>query len=46
MSSFAKEGSECLNPFVGAYNFGPSLEANRSVRHLVEEALRYWPDIG
>jgi CDP-glucose 4,6-dehydratase len=26
-----------------AFNFGPHLEANRSVRELVEEALRHWP---
>jgi CDP-glucose 4,6-dehydratase len=26
-----------------AFNFGPALEANRSVRALVEEALRHWP---
>jgi CDP-glucose 4,6-dehydratase len=26
-----------------AFNFGPQLEANCSVRELVEEALRYWP---
>jgi CDP-glucose 4,6-dehydratase len=26
-----------------AFNFGPQLEANRSVRELVEEALGHWP---
>jgi CDP-glucose 4,6-dehydratase len=26
-----------------AFNFGPQLEANRSVRELVEEALLHWP---
>lgn len=26
-----------------AFNFGPQLEANRSVQALVEEALRHWP---
>jgi CDP-glucose 4,6-dehydratase len=26
-----------------AFNFGPSLEANRSVRELLEEALQHWP---
>ena len=26
-----------------AFNFGPALEANRSVRELVEAALQYWP---
>ncbi len=27
----------------GAYNFGPSLEANRPVGQLVEEVLKHWP---
>jgi CDP-glucose 4,6-dehydratase len=31
------------NPFAGAFNFGPSLEANRSVRELIAQALRHWP---
>jgi CDP-glucose 4,6-dehydratase len=26
-----------------AFNFGPALEANRSVRELVEAALQHWP---
>jgi CDP-glucose 4,6-dehydratase len=26
-----------------AFNFGPQLESNRSVRELVAEALRHWP---
>jgi CDP-glucose 4,6-dehydratase len=26
-----------------AFNFGPQLEANRSVRELVTAALRHWP---
>jgi CDP-glucose 4,6-dehydratase len=26
-----------------AFNFGPSLEANRSVQELIESALRHWP---
>lgn len=28
---------------VGAFNFGPSLEANRCVRELIEAALCHWP---
>lgn len=28
-----------------AFNFGPALEANRSVRALVAEALRHWPGL-
>jgi len=31
------------NPFCSAFNFGPSLESNRSVRQLIEEGLKYWP---
>ena len=31
------------NPFCGAFNFGPNLEANRSVKELVEEGLKHWP---
>jgi CDP-glucose 4,6-dehydratase len=30
------------NPFASAFNFGPTLEANRSVGHLVQEALLHW----
>lgn len=31
------------NAYAEAFNFGPSLEANRSVSALVEEALKHWP---
>jgi CDP-glucose 4,6-dehydratase len=31
------------NPFASSFNFGPALEANRSVRELVNEALEHWP---
>ena len=30
-------------PLASAFNFGPKLEANRTVRELVEESLRHWP---
>jgi CDP-glucose 4,6-dehydratase len=30
-------------PLATAFNFGPQMEANRSVRELVEESLRHWP---
>lgn len=30
------------SPCVGAFNFGPSLESNRSVRELIEQALMLW----
>ncbi|MEE4238903.1 MAG: CDP-glucose 4,6-dehydratase, partial [Anderseniella sp.] len=33
---------EGTNPYCEAFNFGPSLEANRSVRELIEEALIHW----
>jgi CDP-glucose 4,6-dehydratase len=31
------------NPYSSAFNFGPFLEANRSVRQLIEEILKHWP---
>lgn len=30
------------NPYAAAFNFGPTLEANRSVGELVQEALLHW----
>lgn len=33
-------GGSC---YASAFNFGPALEANRSVRELVEAALQHWP---
>ena len=30
-------------PLATAFNFGPQLEANHSVRELVQESLRHWP---
>jgi CDP-glucose 4,6-dehydratase len=30
------------NPYASPYNFGPTLEANRSVAELVQEALEHW----
>lgn len=38
-----RPGEAASNPFASAFNFGPELEANRSVRALVEEALQHWP---
>ena len=29
--------------FATTFNFGPKLESNRTVKDLVEEALKYWP---
>jgi len=31
------------NPFADAFNFGPSITSNRTVKDLVEEILKYWP---
>jgi CDP-glucose 4,6-dehydratase len=31
------------NPYADAFNFGPSLEANRPVQELIEEAINQWP---
>ena len=36
-------GVKSDNPYATAFNFGPELESNRSVRELVETALQYWP---
>ena len=38
-----QRGGTDPNPYAEAFNFGPQLEANRSVRALVEEALSHWP---
>ena len=35
--------SGSANPYATAFNFGPALEANRSVRELVAAALVHWP---
>jgi CDP-glucose 4,6-dehydratase len=35
--------AQTSNPFASAFNFGPALESNRSVRELVEETLKHWP---
>ena len=39
----AAAGGGSANPYATAFNFGPALEANRSVRELVEAALQHWP---
>ena len=31
------------HPFCTAFNFGPLLEANRSVRQLIKESFKHWP---
>jgi CDP-glucose 4,6-dehydratase len=36
-------GASNANPYTDAFNFGPSLESNRSVRELIEQALLHWP---
>lgn len=37
------EGLTASAELADAFNFGPQLEANRSVLELVEEALLHWP---
>ncbi len=32
-----------LTPLCSAFNFGPHLESNKTVKDLVEEALKHWP---
>ncbi len=34
---------QAANPYATSFNFGPSTEANRSVRELVEQVLNHWP---
>jgi CDP-glucose 4,6-dehydratase len=36
-------GTDTSNPYSDAFNFGPSLESNRSVRELIEESVLHWP---
>lgn len=36
-------GDGAVHSYASAFNFGPSLEANRPVRELVELALQHWP---
>ena len=40
---FLAESLAASDELANAFNFGPQLEANRTVRELVEEALRHWP---
>ena len=44
-SKSADENSDSINSktYESAFNFGPGLEANRTVRELVEAALSHWP---
>jgi len=42
-SAAPQPGAAILNPYATAFNFGPSLEANRTVRELVDAALAHWP---
>ena len=39
----AERLSQEQGTLASAFNFGPQLEANRSVRELVEQALLHWP---
>jgi CDP-glucose 4,6-dehydratase len=34
---------KALHRNASAFNFGPNLDSNRSVRELVEQVLRHWP---
>ena len=36
------QASNGTNPYADAFNFGPSLEANRPVQELIQEALLHW----
>jgi CDP-glucose 4,6-dehydratase len=35
--------AQTANHFASAFNFGPALESNRTVRDLVDLALQHWP---
>ncbi len=37
------QDSDELNTFASAFNFGPLIESNRSVKQLVQEILQHWP---
>jgi CDP-glucose 4,6-dehydratase len=37
------QGGSGANIYADAFNFGPSLEANRPVQELIEEVLLHWP---
>jgi len=39
----ATNGGAAEHQYSSAFNFGPLLQANRSVQDLVQEALQYWP---
>lgn len=39
----AGETAESSAALASAFNFGPPLDSNRSVRELVEEILKHWP---
>jgi CDP-glucose 4,6-dehydratase len=39
----AAAGGGAGHAYASAFNFGPALEANRSVQELVEAALQHWP---
>ena len=36
-------GGSAGNAYTSAFNFGPTLDSNRSVQELVEAGLQYWP---
>lgn len=39
----AEKLSTACNTYASSFNFGPTLDANRSVSELVETSLSYWP---
>ena len=36
------DGEENINKMCSAFNFGPKSEANKTVKELIEESLKYW----
>ncbi len=41
--ALAAASTTAASPPCEAFNFGPALEANRTVRQLIETALQHWP---
>ncbi|BAD79631.1 CDP-glucose 4,6-dehydratase [Synechococcus elongatus PCC 6301] len=38
-----QSAEKTVNPFARAFNFGPAIESNRSVKELITTVLQHWP---
>lgn len=43
LARFSLRPQNAAAEFCSAFNFGPALESNRTVRELIEEVLKHWP---